>query len=180
MKIHLPGKPVSDTSKHETIAPGSVLGDWQLDRQVLMEGCEQRLLQYRAAPEGTPTNFDYLLHTPIDPESESAFSLLRREYHISQQFSSPHLLPVLDVHLKTTPFFIVTPHLPGCTLRNVLQTRGTLESRRPPRSVNGSNAQSIVEGAKGAIGNLEPAPGKRAGVVFVRKSCKKRSKKESK
>ena len=127
MKIHLPRKPVSDTSKHETIAPGSVLGDWQLDRQVPMEGCEQRLLQYRAAPEGTPTNFDYLLHTPIDPESESAFSLLRREYHISQQFSSPHLLPVLDVHLETTPFFIVTPHLPGSTLRNVLQTRGALE-----------------------------------------------------
>ena len=92
-----------------------------------MEGCEQRLLQYRAAPEGTPTNFDYLLHTPIDPESESAFSLLRREYHISQQFSSPHLLPVLDVHLETTPYFIVTPHLPGGTLRNVLQTRGKLE-----------------------------------------------------
>ena len=127
MKIHLPNNPNSHTNRHETVAPGSVLGDWQLDRQIPTKGCEQRLLQYRAAPEGTPTNFDYLLHTPADPESESAFSLLQREHHISQQFSNPHLLPVLDVHLETTPYFIVTPHLPGSTLRDVLQTRGKLE-----------------------------------------------------
>ena len=127
MKIHLPHNPTSDTTRHGAVAPGSVLGDWQLDRQIPPKEFEQRLIQYRAAPEGAPTNFDYLLHTPADPESESAFFLLQREHHISQQFSNPHLLPVLDVHLETTPYFIVTPHLPGSTLRDVLQTRGKLE-----------------------------------------------------
>ena len=127
MKIHLPQDTVTDTNQREQLGDDSVIGDWQLDRSITSAGPEHSLLQFQAAPAGTPTHFDYLLHTPADPNSASALSLLQREFHISQQLSSPHLLPVLDVHLENPPYFIVTPRLPGDTLRTVLHNRGKLE-----------------------------------------------------
>ena len=131
MKIHLPSasfsKPVSHKPAAETASRDSVLGNWQLDQLLSTEGLEDQILRYQAAPVGTPQNSDYLVHTPVDPKSEYAFSLLYREWQISQHISNPHLLPVLDIHLDKPPYFIVTPQLAGGSLRAVLRQRGQLD-----------------------------------------------------
>ena len=131
MKIHLPT--TSFATAATTALPagdraqGTVFGHWQLDKLLNPEGDQNKIIRYRASPIGTPQNSQYFVHTPRDPSSKSALSLLRREWLISQQITNPHLLPVLDAYLSAAPYFIVTPQLPGSRLCTVLEQRQKLD-----------------------------------------------------
>ena len=130
MKIHLPTTSFATEAASKFPAQSgaqyTVFGHWQLDKLLSPEGDKNKIIRYRASPIGTPQNSQYLVHTPRDPSSKSALSLLRREWLISQQITNPHLLPVLDAYLNAAPYFIVTPQLPGSRLRTVLEQRQKL------------------------------------------------------
>jgi serine/threonine-protein kinase len=46
---------------------------------------------------------------------------------VSQQVSHPHIVPVLDAQLRKPPFYLVTPRLPGTTLRTLIDRHGRLD-----------------------------------------------------
>lgn len=131
MKIHLSNasltRQASSNLPTVSVTQSSAMGNWKLKQLLSTDETPGQILRYSAAPIGSTQKPDYLVHTPADSTSTIASSLLNRESIISQHVTSPHLLPVLDVHLNTAPFFIVTPRLPGSSLSVVLSQKGQLD-----------------------------------------------------
>jgi len=128
MKIHLPPTSFPADASREPIGcpdkPTTDYGNWQVDKRI---GHWKGIESYTALPVGSSQSCQYILHTPLYPSSEQTLSLLRREWTISRQVINPHLLPVLDANLNDPPYFLVTPHLPGGSLRTLLAQRGKLD-----------------------------------------------------
>ena len=103
------------------------LGDWQLERCV---GEGQWTYVYQARPLSGSADADYAIKL-LKPEYRNdrvAVGLLQREATVGRELAHPHLISILAGNTDRPPFYLVTPHLPGSTLRALLRKVGKLET----------------------------------------------------
>ncbi|MDH3719303.1 MAG: serine/threonine protein kinase [Planctomycetota bacterium] len=104
----------------------AVVGPWQLV-QPLHHG--KLSATFLARPTGLPDQpCQYvvkLLATDFVHDAQ-ACQAMRQEAFVGRKVCHPHLISVLDANVRSRPYFITMPHLPGNTLRQLLASRQML------------------------------------------------------
>ena len=83
---------------------------------------------YAAQPQGCALDWpsDYVVKALEPPYEEDplAIEVLRREAEIGREVRHPRLVPILDSHLDSAPYFIVMPRIAGVSLEKVVERVG--------------------------------------------------------
>ncbi|MEK6246775.1 MAG: protein kinase, partial [Planctomycetales bacterium] len=84
---------------------------------------------FAARPTGTTLPCRYVIKVPTDDCDAPGLAtcLLSREAIVGRKVCHPHLITVLDANVHQPPYYLVTPLLPGHTLREYLDSRLDLE-----------------------------------------------------
>jgi serine/threonine-protein kinase len=101
-----------------------VVGPWRLVR-LLGEGT---YTQVHLAQPDDDHQAVYAVKTlrPARANDPLAVKLLAREAYVGLTVSHPHVISVLSAHVNEPPYYLVTPYLPGSTLRQRLDRAGRL------------------------------------------------------
>lgn len=119
MSQRLDVSPASRGRLARAVAPDE-FGTWQL-LQLIGQGEWTHV--YRSQPRhGGPTAADYAVKV-LKPDFEHdplAISLLQREAEVARQVRHVHLTSVLSHRTHSPPYYLVSPYLPGASLRAAL------------------------------------------------------------
>ena len=104
------------------------VGTWQLMARV---GHGQWAGVYRARPLNAPADRPAAYAVKMLHESRQqdpvAIEMLAREAQVGRQVSHPHLIAILESHLKRVPQFLVMPWLEGATLQAYTAAQSLLD-----------------------------------------------------
>lgn len=104
----------------------STVGSWELVRPVSMGAMTST---FAARPSGTQLPSRYIIKVPSEETGNPTLAtcLLNREAIVGRKVCHPHLITVLDANVHQSPYYLVTPLLPGHTLREYLDSPRCLD-----------------------------------------------------
>jgi len=74
-----------------------------------------------------PADYALKFLKPHSAERPECIAMLRRECEIAQTVTQAHLLPALASHLKSAPYFMVTPYVSGASVAQLLASHVRLD-----------------------------------------------------
>ena len=115
----------------ERLRPIRCVGNWQLAQ---LAGRGSLTEVYFAKPIGCPPDWpaDYAVKLLRDEglSDGDAIAALRREAEVGSQVSQSHLVPILESHVDTAPYYVVMPKLDGVSVAQVIGQVGPLSVRQ--------------------------------------------------
>jgi serine/threonine-protein kinase len=104
----------------------AVVGPWQLAQPLHRGTLSATFLARPAGLPDQPCQYVVKLLATEFVHDAQACQAMRQEAYVGRKVCHPHLISVLDANVRSRPYFITMPHLPGKTLRQLLESRQLL------------------------------------------------------
>ncbi|NIM08970.1 MAG: protein kinase [Planctomycetales bacterium] len=104
----------------------AVVGPWQLVEPLHSGHLSAAFLARPTGSDNPQCHYVVKLLATEFVHDAQACQAMRQEAYVGRKVSHPHLISVLDANIRTRPYFITMPRLPGQTLRQLLAAQRNL------------------------------------------------------